>query len=258
VNLDDERVMTSFLLRSLDEATRERVLDRLENDGTYFEAMAALEDDLILRWHHGLLPPADRGLFAKAYADSARRARVDETLALVAAARARQASSGVADTTGAAGAPPAVTGKGIFQRWNVAAAAVAVLAIGLSSLVYVTNRRSTPATPFRVTLSAVGQKSEGNRGYDLVTIPPGTTDVVLAIRSTAPPEGDLSAELQAREGGAAPRRYRPVVERTATGDTVTVSVSSADLADGDYVLTITADANPSEPVATQAFRVTRR
>src|SRR5436309_249159 len=84
----DTGVMSQFLLGTLDAAERARVTNRLTDDPSYFEEMAAVEDDLILRWQHNRLPVEDRARFAEAYlASTARCARVEASLALVEAAR---------------------------------------------------------------------------------------------------------------------------------------------------------------------------
>jgi hypothetical protein len=238
--------MGDFLLGVLDDETRARVLDRLETDEAYFESMAALEDDLILRWHQGSLSPADRALFARAYADTSRRARDDEAGALLQAARVWASSR-----TG---------GRAVLEwrvpRWAAAAAAAGVV-LGLSSLAYFASKQGVPAAPFRVPLSAVGQKAGGGKGYDRVDVPPESPAVVFVITATVVPDGSLTAELQARDRAGTPLRLRPVLERAPAANTLTITVDTADLPDGDYVLTVVADANPSEPVATQSFRVTR-
>jgi hypothetical protein len=88
-DLVDEHVMTSFLLGTLEADDKERIADRLAHDIGYFEAMEALDDDLILRWHRGDLSGEQQQLFKHAYLSApARRARVDESRALLDAAQA--------------------------------------------------------------------------------------------------------------------------------------------------------------------------
>ena len=87
-DLDDDRVMTTFLLGALGAGDIDRIADRLVGDAPYFEAMAALEDDLILRWTRGDLPAEQVQRFVRAYLHRpARRARVDASRILIEAVR---------------------------------------------------------------------------------------------------------------------------------------------------------------------------
>ena len=243
VDLDDDRVMADFLLGASDAETRDRILDRLGNDEGYFEAMAALEEDLILRWHQGSLSPSDRALFANAYADPARRARVDEADVLHQAAQvwSRRKTA------------PSRVWTSPSRRW--AALAAAGVVFGLSSWAYLASRQVVPAAPLRVPLSAVSLKAGGNKGYDRVEVPSDASAIVFVVTPAVLPDGGLTAELRARDRAATPLTLRPVRERSAEGDVLTITVDAADLPEGDYVLTVVADANPSEPLATQSVRV---
>ena len=104
---NDDRAMTDFLLGRVEGETREQILDQLGTDEAYFERMAALEDDLILRWHRGELSPEERALFAQVYAAPARRARVDAALALLRSAAEWNARN---EPAGSPRAPPAMAG----------------------------------------------------------------------------------------------------------------------------------------------------
>jgi hypothetical protein len=194
-DLDDEAVITAFLLGTLDEAEQTRLFDRLADDEAYFERVEAAEDDLILRWHRDKLTPEQRELFAKAYAAPARRARVEESLALlrvaeasVAAERAAERAAAhaaqpvvehVAEHAGAArpadGQPVALLDRiaawlsvpSLMPRWGVAAGAVAIVAALLTGL-YFSSRRmpgdggdgrtAGPPMVVAVTLTAIGEK----------------------------------------------------------------------------------------------------
>ena len=59
-NLDDERLMRSYLLGELDEGEQQRVEDRLFSDDAYFEYLLTLEEELIRDYAGGRLSRADR------------------------------------------------------------------------------------------------------------------------------------------------------------------------------------------------------
>ena len=272
-DLNDERVMTDFLLGGLDEKDRGRLFHRLETDEAFFESMAALEDDLILRWHRGGLSAMQRKLFARAFAEPARRARVDAAAALLHAAETwkRRDAAGVGQRIA-----QWVRTPWTVPRFALAATGVALVAV-LALSAYVANRRlrestrpgdapgqaTSPSGPIIVafTLTAIGEKGVPiPRGFDSIVLPRNATAVQLTVEpSNASGDGLFTAEIVAVDSGTTLHVEPPKMSRSATGQTLTVTVATRDLPDGDYVLTVRrVAAGTSGVVARQSFRVTRQ
>ena len=262
--IGEERVMTRFLLGALDAAERERVLDRLEAEPSYFEEMAATEDDLILRYHHRQLSAEDGALFADAYLRSpARRARVDETLALMEAGKAWKAGEAVSPWRAvlewSSGALDWLAAP--FQVPRFALVGLSVAAVLLAGYA---GRNLTPApgagriVTFATTLTAVGEKGPGAAaGIDRMPLPPGTVEIQPSFQIVSPQSGEqFAAELEALDGGTAAQPSSLLLELSGTGATVTVTIAAPP--DGDYVLRLRRVAGgPPEVVAAHAFRVKR-
>lgn len=260
----DEQVMTRFLLGALDAEERERVTDRLAEDALYFKEMAAFDDDLILRYHHRQLSPAERALFEKAYLTSpVRSARVDASRALLEAATAvaKQERRSVWSW-------PL---EWLATPWSlprfalVGAGAAVVIAVSLAAYVIGDARRlrtTEPSPAERVvvafTLTAQGVRGPGGtQGMDRLQISPDTDELRLsvAIDGSRRSGERFEAELTPVDGGTA-EHVSPSIKATDTEVIATVAVAAPP--DGDYILTVrrSVDGN-SEVVATQAFRVTR-
>jgi hypothetical protein len=257
-DIHDERVMTDDLLGALDEETRERVGDRLGADEGYFESMAGLEDDLILRWLRGDLPADRAALFARAYADPARRARVDATRVLLHAADTwkEQEEAGFKSRF-----LMFLTSLRTMPRLAIAGTCVAAVA-ALAFWAQPASRRAASDTrTFAVTLTAVGEKDPRSPGFDRIDLPRDAETLALTVqRSTVLDGARLVAQITALDRGAVLRLGPPSVGQSTAATTAwTVTVATADLPDGDYVLTLRHDAaDAAEPVASQAFRVRRQ
>ena len=260
-DVNDDRVMTDFLLGKLDGETREQIFDRLGSDEAYFETMAALEDDLILRWHRGELPPDERELFAMAYADPARQARVDAALPLLHAAEAWKAEP--QPTSFAARLIARLPRLPPVPRFALAGAAIALVA-GLSLwMAWPAGDpfKGTPATgTYAVTLTAIGEKGTPSAGFDRLDLPRGKTVIELTVVSSSiPADARLTAQILDRDRGTVLALDPPIVRRSNAVTNATVSVAAANLPDGDYVLTMRRDASAGgELMATQSFRMARR
>ena len=270
--IDEERVMTRFLLGALDPAERERVVDRLAEEPSYFEDMAATEDDLILRWHHCQLSTEDRALFDEAYLRSpARRARVDETLALVEAAKVWKEREAAGLWTSIVRLVAAIR-RWLTAPFPVPGFAFGALLVATFSLTAYEVRNATrqpgsggpqpiQSTQLRVLpfpLTAVGERGPGTvPTMAPVTIPPGTEGLLLSVEIPSPKSGErFEAELIAVDGGAVAQPSPPLIVPSVIGATAVVVVASPP--DGDYVLRWRRVAGgSSEVVATRAFRVTR-
>lgn len=254
---NEERVMTDYLLGGLDAATRDQILERLGADPAYYERMAALDDDLILRWHRGGLTAEQRASFAVSYATPARRSRVDDALTLL---RAMEASREVPRSS------PGFLSR--LRAWTLASgplpryafAASVVLVAGL--FLWDRNRGtlSPEASTLSATLGAQGERGAPSASFDRLEVLSTHTRVELTVKGLTVPNGAaLSAELQARDGGARLPVTRPVMTRSDGATDATVTVDAPLLVPGDYVLTLRVAGSPDGvTVATQSFRVARR
>lgn len=283
-DLDDETVMTAFLLESLEDGDRERVFMRLAEDEEFFERMQALEHEIILRWHRGTLPPRERDLFVRAYDTPARQARVEEALTLI---RAFEAARPAAAAATVAAPPETATAEagGFFassSRWLTApwplpryallSAFALVAAAGLVALNYGLlgpgggASGSGQGLVVAVTLRAVGEKGPAApRGFETIYLPPDVSAIRLTVEpgvESLPDATALRSEVASPDRDGVLTLASPIVSQSKAGAALTYTISAGDLPDGDYVLTIrrTADNAGGEPgvLATQNFRVIRQ
>lgn len=275
-DINTEEALIRYLLDDLSRAEREAIEQRLAADPVYFEALAALEDDLILRWHRGELPDRQQRWFALAYFSSpSRQARVAAGRRLIEDIQRWKASA-------AAGSSPWnrvwwFWRSGLCDRVRFAGvAAVAVLVAAASSAVYITTdaaRRLPLGGPddagaprqvesarrlaVAVTLAPVGDRGAAD-GSNLVVIPPDADEIWLQFEvADLTATTGLDAMIEPLAGAiAAP--VRPVrVARTSTAAQVTLTVASGDLPDGDYLLRLRQAAARDEHtiITTRTFRV---
>ena len=260
-DMDDDQIMTDFLLGTLDEKTRSSVFDRLGADDGFVERMAAMEDDLILRWHRGQLPARQQELFERAYAEPSRRARVDSAITLIQAAEAWKANqeAGVWNRIARWAGTPWISA---VPRWAIAAVGI-VLLTSLGAYLSTGERSAATPPPFTATfiLTAVGERGSSTaKGFDSVSLPPNATAVELVVEpSGVTAEGRFTAEIAAVDRGTILEVNQPSVRRSAAGPTLTITVASSELPDGDYVLTVRhVTTGGSEVVSRQPFRVVRQ
>lgn len=267
-DLNDDRVLTAFLLGTLDEQTRERIVDRLGTEDAFFERIAALEDDLLVRWHRGQLSASEREQFVRSYAEPARWARVKEARKLVDVANAWNVTEStqrqIAGTASRGAAVRALAW--LREPWKVPRLAFggAMLVLVASLAAYVVARRTAEyARPLTVsfTLNAVGQKGTdpAAKGYDEVRLPSAATAVAFTVEPQAMPAGGrVTAELVARDRPKVLQLGSPIVDRSAAQLRLIFTVPTSNLPDGDYVLSVRHQGDvDSTSIATQAFRVTR-
>jgi hypothetical protein len=255
LDVNDDRVMTEFLLGGLDEQERAQIFDRLEADETYFENMTALEDDLILRWHRGTLPANQRDRFTREYADPVRRARVDAALDVLRTAEAWRQQQERLPTLSALVARVAGGFTPVQKLVGAVAGAVLIVALGVWTYLPIT----APASTLSKRLTAVSEKGPGDTGFDTIELPRRTKFLELALDVMSPPAGAaLSASILARDRGTTMLLTPIVSSRTEKISTVKVTIPTVDIPDGDYVLTIRAGETGSDTLATQPLRVRRR
>jgi hypothetical protein len=289
VQVNDESVMTRFLMGEPTRDEREAVEERLSTDPEYFEELSALEDELILKWHRGELSTDERRRFSEAYLSSPpRRARVEAARHLIDAA-ARWAKRPE---------PESVWLR--VARWidscrrvpQVLVATALIFFLGTLPLsVYEAVRwraearrlqqaaeAARPAAASRLAVAVLLPQGAARLGrgaaeaparevrqdaMTVLVIPRDTGEVQLhvALDDADVPHATshLSAELRGLEGGT--RQYPGPLQTTHTGagSIVKVVVAAGDLPGGDYVLWIHArgPVGDLDVLATRTFRVVR-
>ena len=274
MDLDNERILTRYLLGDPTLADCAPIEDRLSRDASYFEALCALEDEVILKWHRGELSDDEWRLFAVAYLSSpTRHVRVGSTRALIDAIDGASAAQHVSIWIRMR--HWFVTPRQVPQFALAALAAVLVAAVGFAVYLRVTGeltRGEREKAEFRqqtgaahrlavaFTLSPVGERSQDTDRTNVVRVPRQVAEVWLQFQIADPgtsTEFDAVLDPLDRTPTATPRPAR--VERVAAAALVTVTLAPADLPDGDYVLSLrrTAAASGVSPdiVATRTLRV---
>jgi hypothetical protein len=264
----DDRLITRFLLDDLPAGERALVQDRVAADADYFDALCALEDDLILRHLRGELPAHDAQLFTRAYSSPARRQRVESAQALLEAARRAKREAPVRPfvwqrarewLTMPRMVPTfAVAGIVLLLAGSVPLAVYGLLGGSFAG-------RTAGRTAAGTTLIVALQLSEGDDRRagapagrrPVLRIPTGTTDVRIELDMDAgieTPE-DVAAELSRLDGGsvAVDNRWQLV----AGGRVLRLTIPPGDLPDGDYTVTVRRRAGDGPDLAAHAFRVSR-
>jgi hypothetical protein len=278
-DVNEEQAMTWFLLGALAPSEREPIEERLVADPMYFEALCALEDELILKSHRGELSHTERRLFAQTYLSSpARQARVASVRDLIDATEEWKAGEEARSSV-----------WNQVRRWLAAprqvpqfavAGAVALLVVAMPVAVYQAGdamrrlqraeRENTAlwqqigtarylAVVFTLTPGG-GRGKETADGTNLVRIPRDADEAWLQFEMADPGTAvGLEAILEPVGGTLVAKSHPARVARTATAALVTVTVAASDLPDGDYVLRLrrAATGGSRDIVATRAFRVTR-
>lgn len=278
IDVNDERVMTRFLLGDLRLDEQEPVDERLSADPAYFEALCALEDELILRWHQGELSADERRLFAAAYLSSpARRARVEAGRQLIEAARAWKGAHQVRPSAWVQVrdwllAPIRVPQFAIAGTVALLVAAISTavyLALGTPRVSQTETERAGQQGATRPQLVAAfvlapptdrGEAGAGAREeMNLVPIPAGVEEIQLQFEiADHRGAGALEAQIESPESTRT-LAVVPQLTPRVTATLVTVAVAAADLPDGDYVLRLRGAVNgTSSVIAARAFRVTRQ
>jgi hypothetical protein len=281
-DINDERLMTRFLLGDLLPAERQAIEERLATDPEYFEALAGLEDDLILKWHRGELSDGEERLFTESYFSSpSRQARVASAGDLIEAAEQWKVERWKA---------AAATGSSVWTRlWRwlsipryvppfAAGGAVALLVVAVSVALFITNdatrrlqlieqensglRRQVETTrrlAVAFTLAPVGERGT-REGLNLVLIPRDADEVrlqfeVADLHTTAGLDAIIEPLADTVVATAQPVR----VARTPTSAHVALTMAAGELPDGDCVLRLRRAATGGGHIiiATRAFRVSR-
>lgn len=280
MNRDDESILTRYLLGDLPPADQAPIDERLAHDAAYFEALCALEDEVILKWHRGELSDEESRLFALNYLSTPERhARVwsaRELIEVVERANPdHQARVSIWDRMSQWWAAPRIA----LQSAVAVAAAILVAVTGfalyrLNTAMSQLNRTERENVELRqqhaaarrlavaFTLSPVGERSqEATEGPNVVRIPRQASEVWLQFQIADPgTSAGFDAVVESLDGTRAAASRPARVGRMDAAALVTVTVAAADLPDGDYVLRLRRAPVPSsdirDVIATRAFRVT--
>ena len=252
---DNDALMTRFLLGDLGPAEQQQIEERLVTDPAYFEALAALEDDLILRWHQGELADHDQRLFAEGYLSSpSRQARVAAGRQLIDDAKGWKASAParrpVWNRLWQSPSSP------LNAAWFASAGALALLVLAVSVGLFAPGddaRRRAVA----FTLAPVGDRGTTNN-TNLIVLPQEADEVELQfeVADLSATDG-LNAIVESLTGAIVAPGIPVRVTHAADASHVVLTVPSRDLPDGDYVLRLRHAALRGDDsiVATRAFRV---
>jgi hypothetical protein len=277
IQVEDEQLLTRYLLGDLAPAHRQAIEDRLTEDPVFFEAMCALEDEVILKWHRGELAAEDWQFFTQSYLQSpSRQARVAAVRELIDAAE-RWKHEAEPQPSLWSRMPRWLTVSRPVPQLAMAAVGAVVIAV-VPALLYqtrdamkrlqdaereITSLRQTGG-PQHVTavftLAPVTVRGQEKDATNVVRVPRDAADVWLRFEMADPgtPAGfDAILEPLDRGPAATPRPAR--LEPTATGMLVTLTLPASDLKDGDYVLRLRrlTAGDSSDIVATRTLRVTR-
>ena len=272
IDVNDERVMTRLLVGNLAPGEREFIEERLAADPAYFEAVCALEDEMVLEWHRGSLSDEQRQMFARAYlASPARRERV---------AAGRRLIDTIDDWTHAQEEARCfwwtrmrryvATPRQVLQ---FSLAATAVLLVALPIAIYEMGgavRRLQHISVIFPLPPVTERGGDPGQRTNVLRIPRDADEVRLQFEIADPGDATgLDAILETLErtpnatptasAGATAVKHPVRLERTARVVLVTLTVAAGDLLDGDYVLKLRrtqADGRPGI-VATRTFRVMR-
>jgi hypothetical protein len=240
----DDDLMRRFLLGQATPEERDRVEERYMRDADYFEALCALEHELIVAHLQGQLPASWRDLFeSQLDASPARRQRVEETRAFM-------------NDLVAAAPPPALRRSRWVHRnsWYLASAA-AILAFAIGAWHFrapIPERAAAPARtdaasgPTVVTLLLrPGLLRSDTAQANVLSLPRGVERILLEATFPEVTGSTPGAELHVVGGGVIPVPDPPNLRPTGEGLQLSWSVPSRLLPRGDYLLLITAKAEPA-------------
>jgi hypothetical protein len=240
----DDDLMRRFLLGQVTAEERDRVEERFMRDAVYFEALCALEHDLLVSHVRGELPASWRERFeSQLKASAARRQRVEETRAFM------------HDLAAAAPGPAGRQSHWIRSRGWYLASAAAILAIAIGAWRFWAPITDPPATTVRTDGAAratvatlllrPGLLRSDSPQVNVLRVPVGVEQIVLEAifpEVTAPAPG---AELHVVGGGPIPVPDPPHLQPTGEGLRLSWTVAAKLLPRGDYLLLVTATAEPA-------------
>jgi hypothetical protein len=232
----DSSTIRRFLLRSLPEEKRIELEAEMFRNDEFFESIAAAEDDLICEYLEGQMPVADRAAFLAAFGAGTKIDAMQAFLSTVAPP------------------PPRVAARPLSLSLLAAAAVIAIAAAGGALWESAQNRNSNRELQAALARNESLQRSLAeftrtgatvhfalNPGLqrdsaELSTfeIPESAKTIELALNITASNVAGITGTLQHTDGGIvwSSRTLR------ADGNAVTASIPSAQVADGEYELTL--------------------
>lgn len=256
----DEAEMTRFLVGDATPDERERIEARFMAEVDYFDAMCALEQELLASLVRGDLPPLERERLEAELSRSPMRLRELDDMRALAAALARSS-----------GQPPSTVASRRRVWIRVAAVAAGIAAVfvvwrqtRLIQRTPVEQVASTPAesvTEPRIAtmfLAPGTPRAEAVAQANIFRVPAGVEIVLLTLAVPAEASDNLQARLRIVGGAAVDISGAPVPQQaTGRGRDVAVRVPATKLRPGDYVLTLSAGTagRGTEDIASRFFSV---
>ena len=261
-DLDDEQLMRRFLVGQVSDEEESQIEDRFMGDPDYFDALCALEEEMMLAHARGELPVEWRPGFRKRVLDApARRAHADQVVAFADALR--EAHSALRVTP----APTLGWRQKPSTRLWLAAAAALVVAVALA----VSRQRedvpppsdvrspavSAPAGTFATFVLAPGLARSELGQQNVIVLQAEATQVQLELTIRSPmTTAPLRAALRTVGGPSVDLPTAPVITESPAGMRVICLVATRLIPRGDYVLSIVPEADPDgEPLARRFFTV---
>jgi hypothetical protein len=259
-DLQDEDLMRRFLLGESGDKERELVEDRFLTDPAYFEALCALEDELILSHIRGDLPQRWRRPFdVHVLASPARRRRVEE------AERLHQSLSSSRRQPGR-GAKRTLWTSPISLWMAVAAGIFGVVFSGWligrrtasdreAAIPSPTNRSQPVALATFVLAPGLTRSELG--ASNVFRVEPGIPQIRLQFSAPAGSDGTLRTVLRPVGGESIQVPAEPEFRRDGNRVDVSWVVAAPLLPRGDYLLTLLSEApaGQREPLASRFFSI---
>jgi hypothetical protein len=260
----DERVMRRFLVGDVTPDEHDAVDDACAEDSEYFEALCALEEELLVLHLRGELPADVRNRFIETLPDyPARQRRLDELAALrsVIAEEARLVAANGDHRAPVPSAPvpsapvlaPARPSSTRYLPLAAAAGFVLVAAVGIWWSMSQRHPSDTFPPPITTTrksttfMLALGQNRSDASQQNVFGVPRDVDDVDLEATVRPSAGATLSATLQRVGGEPIPMAGAPHDLRTRDGASVARwRLPGSALGVGDYVLTIAEERSAGE------------
>jgi hypothetical protein len=262
-DVQDEEMMRRFLLGQSGAEEQEAVEERFVTDPAFFEALSALEDELVLSHVRGDLPQRWRSAFdARVLASPARRRRVEEAERLhqaLIASGARTIHSGHGSKRALWSRPTAT--------WLAAAAAIVVVILSG----WLIGRRTAPVQDAAVTgpatssvpaiiatfVLAPGLTRSELGPSNVFRIEPGVQQVRIELSATTSNIEPLRAVLRQVGGEFIAVPTDPVFRGNRNRVDVSWLIAASLLPRGDYLLTLMSETptGPREALASRFFSI---
>ena len=262
-HVQDEDLMRRFLLGEVGADERQRVEERFMTDAEYFEALCALEDEMVLSHVRGDLPPQWRRSFNAHILDSPdRRRRVEQTEELVSALRSSTWHMGVSKNLPKPARWPRQAGV-----WLAAAAGiVAVVMSGwlIRRLPGPDRKTSVSSETTRLESGAIatfvlapGLTRSALGASNVFRVAPEIQQIRIELSEPLSTVRPLRAELRVVGGDPIPVPTEPAIGHNGNRVEISWTVPARLLSPGDYLLTLSTETatDEREALASRFFSV---